>query len=230
MNLANRKWLAGIDYFQGPTCASCHMSAVPPRMDIKNADERITAALRSILSKDDEAVKALLPPSKPTKPHYGTTHDVGARLSWNLRQAISIKQEEGETKRQQMQAVCMQCHGDHFVQQFYHQFDSLVELYNNKFAVPATNMRSELIRDKKLSAKNYDEKIDLIYWKLSQKEGKRARYGAAMMGADYAWGQGLQEVVERYYLEFVPEVRKILGGKAGKFLRKHGYIEPVYKK
>jgi hypothetical protein len=31
-------------------------------------------------------------------------------------------------------------------------------------------------------------------------------------------------------MEFVPEVRNILGRKANKFLRKHGYIEPGAEK
>ena len=35
---------------------------------------------------------------------------------------------------------------------------------------------------------------------------------------------------ERYFLEFIPEVKNILGPKAEKFLKDHGYAEPVYKK
>ena len=230
MNMDQKRWLAGQDYFQGPTCASCHMGAVPPQTEVKNADERLAQALRSVLSKDDVAVLSLLPPTKPTKIHYGSTHDVGSRLSWTLRPPVSEKQENWQEKRQQMQSVCMQCHGEHFVLHFYSQFDRLVEQYNTRFAVPATNMRADLIRKGKLSKSNYDDELDWIYWKLWQHEGQRARHGAAMMGADFAWRQGMHEVAERFVWEFVPEVRNLLGGKADKFLQEHGYHEPYRKK
>ncbi len=226
MNMDNRRWLAGKDYFQGPTCASCHMGAIPPQMEVKDADQRLEQALKSVLPEEDLALLSLLPPTRSRKIHYGSTHDLGSRLSWTLRPPISEKKEEWQEKRQQMQSVCLQCHGEHFVQQFYVQFDDLVELYNQRFAIPATSMRNELMNKGKLSRKNYDEKLDLIYWKLWQQEGRRARHGASMMGSDYAWRQGMQQVAERFYTEFIPEVREILGGGADKFLRKHGYSEP----
>ena len=36
-----------------------------------------------------------------------------------------------------MQDVCAQCHGPTYTNGLYAQFDALVNLYNNKFAVPA---------------------------------------------------------------------------------------------
>jgi hydroxylamine dehydrogenase len=65
MNMQNPLWRAGQDYYQAPTCATCHMSAIPPQMEIKTADERIRAALESVLSKDRELLTALLPPTEP---------------------------------------------------------------------------------------------------------------------------------------------------------------------
>jgi hypothetical protein len=82
----------------------------------------------------------------------------------------------------------------------------------------------------KLTKQNYDDRLDRIYWKLVHHEGRRARQGAAMMGPNYAWSQGMQEVAERFFLEFIPEVEEILGGKAEKFLRKRGYAPPDAKK
>lgn len=230
MNLDQRRWLAGQDYFQGPTCVSCHMGAVPPQTDVKNADERLAQALRSVLSKDEVAVLSLLPPTKPTQIHYGSTHDVGSRLSWILRSPVSEKREDWEENRHQMKSVCMQCHGEHFVLNFYSQLDSLVEQYNARFAIPATNIRADLIRKGKLSKANYDEEMDWTYWKLCQHEGRRARYGAAMMGPDFAWRQGMQDVAERFIREFVPEVKELEGGKADRVLRQQGYKGPYEDK
>ena len=36
-----------------------------------------------------------------------------------------------------MRNVCAQCHGPTYTNEFNAQFDALVNLYNNKFAVPA---------------------------------------------------------------------------------------------
>jgi hydroxylamine dehydrogenase len=229
MNMDKRRWLAGTDYWQGPTCASCHMSAIPPQLEVKNADERLEQALRSVLSGGDKEFESLLPPAKTTKSYHGATHDVGARLSWNLRTSVSKKQDKWQEKRQYMQSVCMQCHGEHFVKQAYTQFDRVVDTYNKKFGIPATNIRQALMAKGKLTKKDYDEKLDTIYWKLWQVDGIKARYGAAMMGEGYAWSKGLQPAAERYYMEFIPEVRRILGGSADRFLNKHGYKNSDYK-
>lgn len=231
MNMDKRRWQSGQDYFQGPTCVSCHMGAVPPQMVVKDADQRLEEALKSVLSGiDKKDFEALLPPTKEKKIHYGSSHDVGLRLSWNLRNPISKKQTDWEQKRQLMQSVCTQCHGENFIQQFYSQFDGLVELYNTKFAKPATRMRGSLMKMGKLTKENHDETLDRIYWKLVYLEGRRARHGAAMAGPNYVWNEGMLEVAERYYMEFIPEIRKILGSGSNKFLRKHGYTDPGYKK
>ena len=125
-----------------------------------------------------------------------------------------------------MQSVCFQCHSENFVKQFYTQYDNLVELYNKKFAIPATKMRKALMETGKLTKNNYDEKLDRIYWKLVDNQGRQAKFGTAMAGPVYAWRTGMQEVAEKYYMEFIPEVKKIVGWKADSFLREHGYIEP----
>jgi hypothetical protein len=231
MKIDKRTWRAGEDYFQGPTCASCHLGAVPPQMVVKDADQRLEDALRSVLAGENKKdFEALLPPPKAKRIHYGSSHDVGTRLSWNLRLPVSEKQNNWEEKRQLMQSVCTQCHGENFVQQFYLQFDGLVDRYNQKFAIPATRIRNDLMKAGKLTEQNYDEKLDRIYWKLVYHEGHRARQGAAMMGPSYAWSQGMQEVAERFYFEFIPEAEEILGGKAEKFLRQRGYTPPDAKK
>ncbi len=223
LNMDKRQWLAGQDYFQGPTCVSCHMGAMPPQMDIKNADERIDQALRSVLEGDEQNFKALLAPMKITKRYYGATHDVSSRLAWDLKSAVSEKRKNWQEKRKTMQAVCKQCHGDHFIEQQYRQFDKLVELYNKKFAIPATTMRKALIKDGILTKDNYDDRLDMIYWKLVDEDGRKAKNGAAMMNPEFAWNAGMQAAAERFYREFVPEVRKLMGRKADKFIRKHGY-------
>lgn len=225
MNLDKRRWLAGQDYYQGPTCASCHMGAMPPQMEVKNADERIDQALRSVLKGDEKEFQDLFQPPQVTKRNYGATHDVSSRISWDLRSPVSVKREDWQAKREMMQAVCKQCHGEHFMKQQFMQFDTLVERYNHRFAKPATKMRNTLMKDGKLTEDLYDEPLDIVYWDLVNGSGRNARNGAAMMNPEYAWSQGMEQLARRFEEEFIPEVEKLMGRKTASFLKEHGYKE-----
>ena len=67
-------------------------------------------------------------------------------------------------------------------------------MYNDKFAIPATEIRSMLIDEGVLTKQDFDDKIYWIYWELWHHEGRRARHGAAMSGPDYAWWHGIYDV------------------------------------
>ncbi len=176
LNMDNPKWVAGEDYFDAPTCATCHMSATP---------------------------------------NQPVTHDVGARLSWNLRAPVSTRTKEWEQKLANMKDVCTACHGAQFVDGFYKQFDDFVDLYNTKFAVPAKEIRSLLIQEGVISKANFDDRIDWMYWTLWHHAGRRGRHGAAMSGPDYAFWNGIYDVAKIFYTEFLPEAKQACE-KAGK--------------
>jgi hypothetical protein len=146
-------------------------------------------------------------------PNQIADHDVGKRISWTLRPDVSRKLPKWNENRDRMKDVCRQCHGDLTVDAFYNQFDNFVELYNNKFAVPAKKVRERLVDTGKITKADFDEKIDWIYYELWHHEGRRARHGASMMGPDYAWWHGLYEVAQHFYMKFIPEVEHIMGGK-----------------
>jgi hypothetical protein len=99
MALSSSKWVLGEDYAVAPTCASCHMSAARGVQDAE----------------------------KPY-PDQPVTHDVGLRISWNNRPAISVRPEVADAKmglpgkdiswrarRENMVAVCVNCHNRNFV-------------------------------------------------------------------------------------------------------------------
>ncbi len=190
MNLGSDKWIVGEDYFAAPTCATCHMSATP---------------------------------------NQPITHDVGNRISWTLRPPVSqkvdaaqLKKYEKENKqvpegflgwekrRDKMQNVCQQCHAINFVENFYSQYDNEVNLYNNKFGIPATDIYKLLKSSKILTTINFDEKIEWTYFYLWHHEGRRARMGASMMAPDYTQWHGNFEVADRFYNDFIPEVQELI--------------------
>ncbi len=188
MNLDAKPWVVGVDYISAPTCATCHMSATP---------------------------------------NQEITHDVGERISWTLRPPISEKVDAKaikagketmpwEERRENMQDVCFQCHTKQFVQNFYKQYDDVVGLYNHKYGIPTTNIMKKLKATGLITADiAFDDKIEWTYFFLWHHEGRRARMGASMMGPDYTQWHGMYEVADRFYMEFVPEVKElIVHGKA----------------
>jgi hypothetical protein len=169
MNLGKKSWKVGVDYYQAPTCASCHMSATAKQP---------------------------------------VTHDVGDRISWTLRPAISVKQENWPAKRDKMKEVCSACHEPNFVNGHYAQFDALTMLYNERFAKPAGEIYAKIT--KKGLRKNetqFGNPIDWTYYELWHHEGRRARMGAAMMGPDYTWWHGMYEVSQNFYFKLIPEAQ-----------------------
>ena len=140
------------------------------------------------------------------------THDVGTRIAWTLRPALSYRLENSEERRDRMQTTCMHCHSPGWVESFFVQYDAAVELYNGKFAEPATDIMRSLRNAGLLTEQQFDEEIEWTYFLLWHHEGRRARHGAAMMGPDYVQWHGFFEVAERFYMEFVPQAEHLLPG------------------
>lgn len=199
MNLDADAWVLGDDYSAAPTCATCHMSA-----NTRNGRE--------------------------------ITHDPGTRISWSNRPPLSlvmdtdvngkIVTETDPGKRQQlvvdtaidkrnrMKLVCGHCHTPDYVDAFYKQYDDFVTLYNEKFARPGQLIMDTLSKEGLITPVQFDEKVEWIWYYLWHHEGRRARHGASMMSPDYAHWHGMFEVAERFYMELIPEVRKIIEKKS----------------
>lgn len=176
------KWIVGEDYFLAPTCATCHMSAT-----------------------SDQPV----------------THDVGMRISWNNRPAISIRPDAADAKmglagkdvpwekrRDNMKNVCLNCHNTQWVDNFYTQYDALIDLYQKKFAGPGLALMA--LAKPLLRPAEFSNRLDFIWYELWHHEGRRARMGASMMGPDYTHWHGTYEVAKRFYAEMVPELQELV--------------------
>ncbi|MCF8028169.1 MAG: cytochrome c3 family protein [Desulfobacteraceae bacterium] len=166
--------------YRAPTCASCHMSGAGTTR---------------------------------------TTHDVTERLSWEIQAPLTVRPSDfkafpaktnWEVERKKMKEICLQCHGDNWVDDHYATFDKVVEEYNEVYFKPARDLMNELyekglVDDEKM----FDEKIEVEYYELWHHEGRRARMGAAMMAPDYTWWHGFYEVKHRYN-SFMKEGRELI--------------------
>jgi hydroxylamine dehydrogenase len=196
MNLKSPKWVVGEDYNMAPTCATCHMSATPSK----------------------PATSA-----RPAIPGQAISHDIGMRISWNNRPPVSVRPEVSDkklglvgadvnwqTRRNNMQDVCSNCHQKQWIDNFYMQYDGLVHLYNEKFAKPGKELAGLAKAAKALPTVAFTDDTDWAWWELWHHEGRRARHGASMMGPDYTHWHGTYDVAKTFYTHYVPAIRELV--------------------
>ncbi len=217
-------------------CGKCHLGPDHPQAEVYQESKHgiLYAANKDrlnmnkdswVVGKDYSAAPTCTTCHMGATPKQPSTHDVGTRISWTLRPPISKKLENADQRRANMKDVCYNCHASPFVEGFYAQFDNLVNLYNDKFAKPATAIRNELMDKGKLTRADFDEKLDWTYYELWHHAGRRARHGASMSGPDYAWWHGMYDVAKTFYTEFLPEVKQVAGPELYAELVKK-YLEP----
>jgi len=123
-----------------------------------------------------------------------TTHNVGKRLSWFLAKPRSEPRPNWRENRKEMQSVCKNCHSDNWVKGFYTQGDDAIKLYNEKFYDPIKKLMDGLYADGLLTKDKFDEELEFKFFEYWHHEGRRARAGVFMMGADYAQWHGFYEL------------------------------------
>jgi len=183
MNLDSAKWIVGEDYWAAPTCATCHMSATK------------------------------------TQP---VTHDIGMRISWNNRPILSTRPEISDAKlglpgqnvpwqirRNNMQQVCLNCHNQNWIDNFYIQYDSLIDLYHDKYAVPGQELAG-LAKPLKEHEAAFSAEFDWTWFELWHHEGRRARHAASMMAPDYTHWHGTYDLAHNWYTEYIPQLEELV--------------------
>ncbi len=204
---------------QPEACSKCHLGPDHPQKEVyeeskhgntyyTNVDKMNLDSDTWIVGQDYFVAPTCATCHMSATPSMGMTHDVGARISWTLRPPVSKKKDDWETKRATMKKVCVNCHGQKFADGHYYQYDAVVELYNEKFAKPATEIMN-MIKEKGLlgTPAAFSNDIEWTYWEIWHHEGRRARHGAAMMGPDYTWWHGMYEVAKHFYFKMIPEAR-----------------------
>jgi hypothetical protein len=182
-------WTPGVDY-RAPSCSVCHMSQVN---------------------------------SVPG------THDVTERLAWETQAPLTVRPSEfaawpagtdWKSEREKMEKVCLACHSQSWTTGHFTRLDEAVENYNENYFKPAKKLVDDLYEKKLLDkSKNLDEKLEVDMYELWHHEGRRARFGAAMMAPDYAWWHGFYELKKRS-MEIEQQVEELLeSGKPAKVFK-----------
>lgn len=123
-----------------------------------------------------------------------TTHDVGDRLTWFLAAPISARRPAFEENRVRMQQVCLACHSNNFVDEFYDAGDALVDSINTWIQL-SDWMMQPLKDNELLTPQPFDQPIDYTYFNIWHHWGRTAKFGSWMQGADYVQWHGAYEIM-----------------------------------
>jgi hypothetical protein len=235
--LKNGTWVLGKDYYNAPTCSTCHMGAyvkldgsVAPNSH--NVGDRISWTLRPKVSVklnrvvfNDGTVTDIpgdTPPQPGQKAPY-QTYTIDEKGNWKKTKTEKqvAKVMTWKDRRGKMQEVCKSCHGKQQVENFYTQFDALVVTYNEKFAKPTATLYGMAMEDGLIHGSTFHTELGWIWWEIWHHEGRRARHGAAMSGPDYTHWHGMYEVAKHFYFKFIPELMHLA--------EEHGMTEKYQK-
>ena len=136
-----------------------------------------------------------------------TTHDVTERLAWETQAPLTVRPDQFKPfpartdwrkEREKMKKVCLACHSENWTNGHFERFDEAVRNYNKVYYEPAKELIDELYEKRLLSKdRPLDEILEVEMYELWHHEGRRARFGAAMMAPDYAWWHGFYELKKR---------------------------------
>jgi hypothetical protein len=205
---------------QPESCSKCHLGPDHPQKEVyeeskhgntyyTNIDKMNLDADRWVVGEDYFVAPTCSSCHMSATANQPISHDVGRRIAWTLRPPISARKPNWKERRAAMEDVCSTCHGSVWVDGHFYQFDAAVNLYDEKFAKPATEIIT-MVRDKGLleNPASFSNDIEWIYWELWHHEGRRGRHGASMMGPDYTWWKGFYEVAKHFYFKFLPAARE----------------------
>jgi hypothetical protein len=231
-------WVLGKTYSAAPTCATCHLGSYmtpngPTVANSHDVGERISWTLRPVISTKLNSVVY----TDGTKDDYPDTRPlpkIGEELA-TTDQVVKNEKMVGKSvmrkvagivtwqeRRDKMKGVCLNCHNNTYVDNFYKQYDDLVALYNDKFAKPAQQLMNDLQADGVINSKApFEHNVQWVFYELWHHEGRRARHGASMMGPDYTHWHGMYEVAKHFYDEFLPAVAEAAGKKSPDLKKKY---------
>ncbi|MBI3819525.1 MAG: hydroxylamine oxidoreductase [Planctomycetes bacterium] len=142
-------------------------------------------------------------------PDQPMTHNTAQRIAWNCRPPVSVHPEDWEVNRVNMQSICLNCHSPAWVDGHFKQYDTAVELWNNRFGEPGTKIMDKLAESGLITQSPFDDPIEWTWYFLWHRDGRQARMGSAMMGPSFAQWEGFAEVARTFYGDFLKQARDL---------------------
>ena len=182
------------------TCAQCHMGPDHSQIEIYEESRHgvLFEAQREQLNL--RAAPAALTTRDMFVPTCATchmsginglkvTHDPSERLSYYLADAVSKQRPNYALAQASMKQVCSQCHASSLVGRVYDQAEKVLADTNTKVQA-AKEIVDGLRQDNLLTGAPFSNPIDFIYFDLWHYDGRTAKHGAFMGGADFVQWHG----------------------------------------
>lgn len=144
----------------------------------------------------------------------GVTHDPSERLSYFLANAITEKRPNYAAAQAKMKQVCAQCHTPTIVDPVYQRAEQVVLATNEKVSA-AKAVVDGLRKDGVLSGPPFSQPIDFVYFDFWHYDGRTAKHGAFMGGADFVQWHGNYPML-RKTAELKAMADELRRGHAGK--------------
>lgn len=182
------------------TCGQCHMGPDHSQIEIyeeskhgvlftaQHAKLNLDAPSKSLTTRD------MFVPTCATCHMSGingqkVTHDPSERLSWYLANAISEKRPNYLQAQTNMKQICLQCHTPPLVDRVYSQAEQVVATTNDRVK-EAKAIVDGLRSSGAMAGPPFSDRIDFIYFDLWHYDGRTAKHGAFMGGADFVQWHG----------------------------------------
>jgi hypothetical protein len=207
------------------TCGQCHMGPDHSQIEIYTESKHgvMFAAQRSLLDLTVEPSKLttrdMFIPTCATCHMSGlnglaVTHDPSDRLSYNLFAEVTDKRPNFARGQAAMKDVCRQCHTEALINRVYSQADEVVAVTNGKVKL-AKSIIDDLRKDGVLTQKPFEQPIDFAYFDLWHYDGRTAKHGAFMGGADFVQWHGNYPILKATteIRSMAEELRRVHGRK-----------------
>jgi hypothetical protein len=124
------------------------------------------------------------------------THDTGERLSYYLADAISKPRPNYLPAQANMKQICNQCHSKALIDRVYTQAEEVVKSTNEKVQ-RAQELVAALRKEGTLGSQPFQKPIDFLLFDLWHYDGRTAKHGAFMGGADFVQWHGNYELLKK---------------------------------
>ena len=207
-------------------CGKCHMGPDHPQIEIYNESKHGIAFRANVDKMNLDNPKWVVGEDYWAAPTCATchmsatrkqplTHDVGKRISISNRPPLSKKQDEKhgggytyEERRNNMKDVCVACHESGVTENFFIQYEALIDLYNRKYGRPGIRLMKAA--KPLMKGPKFSHHLDWVWFEIWHHEGRRARMAASMQGPDITHWEGTYDLAKNWYNEMVPLVKELI--------------------